>query len=267
MRKKMKWYRIKGYIYRHWLEFKASIDRKIEIFFFPVVDVLVFGFLSSYVAGTDSARTGLAAAILAGIVFWTLLYNIQREIPFNLLDDVWSRNIFNLYSTPLRLSEIVAGTLLLSVIKAIITTSIIVLLTTVLFDLRLYTLGLTLAFYMSQLFIFGWAFGFFTSGIILRYGTRAQAMAWSMILVLYPVSGALYPLSVLPEPIAIIARIVPVSYIFEGVRNFFQSGQTLSLQPALIMLGLNAVYFVCAVAFYLKGYKKAKARGWFVHPT
>lgn len=262
----MKWYRIKGYIYRHWLEFKASVDRKIEIFFFPVVDVLVFGFLSSYVAQGQS-RSGLAAAILAGIVFWTLLYNIQREIPFNLLDDVWSRNIFNLYSTPLRLSEIVAGTLILSAIKAVITTTIIVILTSLLFHLKLLTLGLSLAFYMSQLFLFGWAFGFFTSGIILRFGTRAQAMAWSLILVLYPFSGALYPLSVLPAPIAFIAKLVPVSYIFEGVRGFFQSGQTLTLENAIIMLVLNAIYITCAVAFYLTGYKKAKARGWFVHPT
>lgn len=262
----MKWYRIKAYIFRHWLEFKASIDRKIEIFFFPVVDILVFGFLSSYVA-QGQGRNGLAAAILAGIVFWTLLYNIQREIPFNLLDDVWSRNIFNLYSTPLRLSELLAGTLILSVMKAFVTTTIIVILTTFLFNLRLLSLGLSLVFYMSQLFIFGWAFGFFTSGIILRYGTRAQAMAWSLVLVLYPFSGALYPLSVLPYPIAFIARFIPISYVFEGVRDFFQSKQTLTLEHALIMLGLNAVYITIAVIFAFTGYKKAKARGWFVHPT
>lgn len=262
----MKWYRINGYIYRHWLEFKASIDRKIEIFFFPVVDILVFGFLSSYVA-QGQGRSGLAAAILAGIVFWTLLYNIQREIPFNLLDDVWSRNIFNLYSTPLRLSEIIAGTLLLSVVKATITTSVIVILTSLLFHLKLLSLGLSLAFYMSQLFIFGWAFGFFTTGIILRFGTRAQAMAWSMILVLYPFSGALYPVSILPQPVAFIAHLIPVSYIFEGVRDFFQTGQGLTLNHALIMVGLNIVYMVLAIIFYLSGYKKAKARGWFVHPT
>src|SRR3990167_5275014 len=111
----MKWHRINGFLYRHWLEIRASMDRKADVFFFPIIDILVFGFLSSYVA-QEQGRPGFAAAILAGIVFWTLLYNLQRDMTFSLLDDVWSRNIFNLYSSPLRLSEIITGTLLLSII-------------------------------------------------------------------------------------------------------------------------------------------------------
>src|SRR6185295_12268640 len=108
----MKLHRILAFLYRHWLEIKASYDRKADIFFFPIIDILVFGFLSTYVS-QGQGKQGFAAALLAGIVFWTLLYNIQRDITFSLLDDVWSRNLFNLYSSPLRLSEILTGTLLL----------------------------------------------------------------------------------------------------------------------------------------------------------
>ncbi len=262
----MKWHRISGFIYRHWLEIRASIDRKADVFFFPIIDILVFGFLSSYVS-QGQGRPGLAFGILAGIVFWTLLYNLQRDISFSLLDDVWTRNIFNLYSTPLRLSEIITGTLLLSFSKACLTTATIVLIVTGFFHLPILHLGWHLALYLMELFAFGWAFGFFTSGIILRYGTRAQALAWSLILVLYPFSGALYPLSVLPKAIAMIAAFIPVSYIFEGVRGFFQTGTSLSGHQIIIMTALNVVYLTGAVTYYLRGHAKAKDRGWFVHPT
>lgn len=262
----MTWHRVTAFLYRHWLEIRASYDRKADVFFFPVIDILVFGFLSTYVAQVQG-RAGLAAGILAGIVFWTLLYNIQRDITFSLLDDVWTRNIFNLYASPLRTSEIVVGTLLLSVVKSVLTTTVIVALVTGLFHLNLFHLGLSLFVYLFELFAFGWAFGFFTSGIILRYGTRAQALAWSLVLILYPFSGALYPLSVLPRAMQIIARFIPASYIFEGVRNFFLTGQTLGGKAVLAMTVLNIVYLALAVIFYIAGHKSAKARGWFVHPT
>ncbi len=262
----MQWYRIKAFLYRHWLEIRGSIDRKADIFFFPIIDVLVFGFLSTYVSRGQS-RPGLAAGLLAGIVFWTLLYNLQRDISFSLLDDVWSRNIFNMYASPLRLSEIITGTLLLSVFKSILTTIVSVAIAMSLFHLPLFSLGSRLALYLLELFAFGWAFGFFTSGIILRFGTRAQAAAWSLILILSPFSGALYPLSILPRPIATIAHALPVSYIFEGIREFFQSGQGLSGQAVIIMTLLNILYLAAGVAFYIRCHANAKDRGWFVHPT
>lgn len=262
----MKWHRIEAFLYRHWLEIRASMDRKADVFFFPLVDILVFGFLSDYVAEGPS-QAGLAAGILAGIVFWTLLYNLQRDMTFSLLDDVWTRNIFNLYSSPLRLSEIITGTLLLSVVKAVLTAGIMVLIVSGLFHLPLLSLGPWLFWYLLQIFVFGWTFGFFTSGIILRYGTRVQALAWSFILILYPFSGALYPLSVLPNAIALVAKFIPVSFAFEGVRSFFQGTPGLNAEQQIMMTALNLLYLGATIIFYVRSHNNARARGWFVHPT
>lgn len=262
----MRLHRIVAFLYRHWLEIRASMDRKADVFFFPLIDIIVFGFLSSYI-GQGSVQSGLAAGILVGIVFWTLLYNLQRDMTFSLLDDVWTRNIFNLYASPIRLREIIVGTLVLSVIKSLLTASVVVILVTGLFHLPLFSLGLQLFWYLLQLFMFGWAFGFFTSGIILRFGTRAQALAWSFILILYPISGALYPLQVLPTALAAIAHAVPASYIFTGVRGFFQGAGGLSTHAEVAMTVLNVVYLVGAIIFYISGHNSARARGWFVHPT
>lgn len=261
-----KLHRILAYMYRHWLELKASIDRKADVFFFPVIDILVFGYLSIYISSSRQGG-GVGATILGGIIFWTLLYNIQRDVPFSLLDDAWSRNMFNFYSSPIKLSEIILGTLALSVIKAIVSTIIIVVLASQLFHFNLVDLGPTLAFYVLCIFIFGWAFGFLTSGIVLRYGTKTQAVAWSLILLIYPFSGALYPLSILPPWMSFIAKFLPISYIFEGVREFFLNGKGLAFESMWPILGLCLLYLAAALAYYVKGHYLARIRGWYVNPT
>jgi ABC-2 type transport system permease protein len=261
-----KMHRVNAFLYRHWLELRASIDRKADVFFFPVIDILVFGFLATYISSNEGTK-GVAAAILGGIIFWTLVYNIQRDIPFSLLDDAWSRNIFNFYASPIKLSEILVGTLILSVIKALISTFVIVVLAAGLFKFNLFAMGPVLAFYVINIFLFGWTFGFFTSGIVLRFGTKAQAVSWSLVLLIYPFSGALYPLSVLPPWMETAAKLLPLSYIFEGVRGFFFSGSTLPTSSAIAIITLNLVYLALGVTYYINGHKAAKNRGWYVNPT
>lgn len=263
---KIKFHRIRAFIYRHWLEIKHSVDRKADIIFFPIIDILVFGFLTTYI-NRSSDQIGLAGALLGGIIFWTLLYNIQRDISFSLLDDVWTRNIFNFYSSPLQLIEVILGTLSLSVIKALISTIIIVALAASVFGFNILSLGPALAFYILSIFVFAWAFGFFTAGIILRFGTRAQAVSWSLVLLIYPFSGALYPTSVLPPVMADLARLLPVSYVFENLRNFFLGQASLTANDVILISVLNIIYITAAIIFYVRGHRSAKDRGWFVHPV
>ena len=262
----IKTHKIRAYLFRHWLELRRSIDRKADVFFFPIIDILVFGFLATYL-NRSSTTPGLAAAILGGIIFWTLLYNIQRDIPFSLLDDAWSRNLFNFYASPIQIREIVFATLILSIIKALISTVIIVGLAASFFHFNLLNLGALLAFYVLNIFIFGWAFGFFTSGLILHFGTKVQAVSWSLILLVYPLSGALYPIDILPPIMVFIARVFPISYIFEGLRAFFLHGAAVSGPVALWVCILNICYLLAGVLFYLRGHKSAKRRGWYVNPT
>jgi ABC-2 type transport system permease protein len=261
-----KLHRIAAFIIRHWFELKSSIDRKADVFFFPVIDILVFGFLSTYINRLNGS-IGLAATILGGIIFWTLLYNIQRDVPFALLDEAWSRNIFNFYASPIKLSEIVIGILLLSIVKALISTVIIILLAAGMFKFSLLGMGPVLAFYVLNIFVFGWSFGFFTSGIILHFGTKAQAVSWSLILLIYPFTGALYPISVLPAWMAYVAKIFPASYIFEGARNFFLYGSHISNRSIAAIVVLNLFYLVFSLVYYSRGHKQAKRRGWYVNPT
>jgi len=261
----MRWHRIWAFLLRHIYEIKSSIDRKADIFLFPTIDLLVFGLLSTYIEKMQ-IQNGVAGAIIGGIILWTLVYNITRDMSFCLLEDAWSRNLYNLFSTPLTMAEIVLGTLLLSVFKAMFTIALMLGLAFALFGFNLLSVGAVMAFYIFSIFMFGWAFGFFTTSLILRYGTKVQAVAWSLILLLYPISGVFYPLDTLPAWLAAVARIFPLSYVFEGLRNIFVTGSAPAVPELVLILVLNLAYLVFGIWMFVSGFRNAKNRGWFINP-
>jgi ABC-2 type transport system permease protein len=136
-----------------------------------------------------------------------------------------------------------------------------------LFGFHLFALGWIVAVYIFNVFIFGWAFGCITSSLIFRFGARVQIFAWSLIAVIYPISGVFYPLSVLPPVLADLARLLPVSYIFEGLRQIIITGQAPELSSLFWILALNLLYLAFGIGMFLLGFRHAKNRGWFIHPT
>ncbi len=259
-------HRVKAYMLRHVYEMWATLDRKFDIVFWPTIDLMIFGFLSTHVQ-TLSPNSHIAGAIIGGLMLWTLVFSVQRDISVSLLEDAWSRNLYNLFSTPLRASEMLVGVMLLSVCKAIIIVSLVTALAAGIFGFNLFALGPIVFFYIFNIFIFGWAFGCLTASFIFRFGSRLQTLAWSLIALLYPISGVFYPLSVLPEILEKIARLLPLSYIFEGLRGVIAGGQGPGAAELVIIVVLNTVYLVLGIYAFMSGFRNAKKRGWFIHPS
>lgn len=261
-----KFYRVKAYLLRHLYEIIATIDRKVDIFFWPTIDLLTFGLLTVYINKLN-LQVGFAGAIIGALILWTLVYNIQRDISVSFLEEAWSRNIFNLFSTPIRVSEIVLGTLILSVLKAILTIVFVTVLAFGLFGFNLLEYGPVIIFYILNIFVFGWAFGYLTAGLIFRYGTRIQTVAWSLIAVIYPISGVFYPLETLPKFLSTLARGLPISYVFEGLRGLILNGRVMGTSIFTVIVFLNVVYLLLGIRVFLWGFHHAKERGWFIHPV
>ena len=266
MTNKIKLHRIGAFLLRHWYEVVATIYRKIDIIFWPTIDLLGYGLLTIYIKKLNS-YAGLAATIIGGLILWSLIYSIQRDITVSLLEDAWSRNLYNLFSSPLTKEEVVVGSLILSTIKAALTMILLLFLAGSLFGFNLLVYGPAMAFLVFNVFIFGWAFGFITSSFILRFGTKVQIMAWSLIAILYPLSGIYYPLSILPPFWAGIGKLFPVSYIFESLRNLILHGTIPDTSAMLAILSLNLLYLCFGIFLFMKGFKHAKSRGWFIHPS
>ncbi len=266
MIKNLKWHRIHGFLLRHWYEVAATIDRKVDIIFWPTIDLLAFGLLTIYINKLNF-QVGIAGAILGGLILWTLVYNIQRDITISLLEDAWSRNLYNLFSSPISIAEVIIGTLVLSLIKALITILFLLFVTASLFGFNLIIYGWPIVFFIINIFIFGWAFGYITSSLILSFGIKVQILAWSLIAILYPISGVFYPLDTLPPLLAGIARIFPISHIFEGLRNLILNNITPGSEIIMIIVSLNIAYLFLGILLFVTGFRNAKSRGWFIHPS
>ena len=143
----IRFYRIKAYILRHLYEIAGSIDRKFDVFLFPTIDLLVLGLLTSYIEKFN-VQNGIGSMIIGGVILWSLVYNIQRDISFCILEDAWSRSLFNMLASPLKMSEMIIGTLILSVVKALLTVAFMLFLAFSLFHFNIFQYGWIIGFYI-----------------------------------------------------------------------------------------------------------------------
>ncbi|MDP3741651.1 MAG: hypothetical protein Q8R08_05015 [bacterium] len=138
-------HRVKAYMLRHLYEVAATYDRKFDIIFWPIIDLLVFGFLTVYIQKFN-VGSSVAGAIIGGLLLWSVVYSVQRDISVSILEDAWSRNLYNLLSTPLKVSEIITGVLALSVTKAFVTIIVTASLAAGLFHFSILSVGPVIAF-------------------------------------------------------------------------------------------------------------------------
>src|SRR3989344_1965033 len=100
--------------------FSHSWDRIADAFYWPAMDILLWGLTSQYMVEQGGNLPIVAVILLSGLVYWQIVWRSQYEITTNLLEELWSHNLVNFFASPLKLGEWVAGVLLLGVGKMIV---------------------------------------------------------------------------------------------------------------------------------------------------
>ena len=254
-------HRISAVVMRTIYESINSFEKNIDVFFWPVVDVLMWGLLTQFI-GADSGFNW-TTALLGAFILWTFMYAIQRDITMVLLTDVWERNLYNIFSAPLTPAEFVIGASITSILRTMVAMVLIVLMSIGLFGLEIIDNFGTLCYVFGNLLIFSIAFGCFASGIIFRLGQKMQSLAWAGLFVIQPLACVFYPLSTLPAWAQTIALAFPPTYVFEGVRTVM-SGGTISDFNFWMPLGLGILYFIAFMSIFYWGYRDARKRGWLI---
>lgn len=255
----MKLHRIYAVVFHHFYILKSSPDRISDVFYWPTIDILVWGLTGVYFAKASSFPNVLVI-LLSGIIFWTLVYSGQREISLALLEELWNRNLINLFTSPLTYFEWIIGIIIVAIIKSGLSFSIAILLAIALYKINVFHYGLYLLPFIILLTMTAWSVGFVVAGLILRYTTRVQTLAWSMIAIISPFSGIYYSISILPDWAQKVALFIPTSYIFEGMREVILKG-TLDVNKLYISFILNAIYFVLSLIYLKRSFNKTLTRG------
>lgn len=251
--------RVGALLLRYLYLYRRSLARSMEIFFWPVMDLLVWGFLSTYLQRL--AVPNAVAYLVGAMILWDVLYRCQQAISLSITEDIWVRNILNIFVTPVRTSELLLATCLMGVIKAAIPAVFLGLLAYGLYAFNLLSVGPALAPFLASLLLFGWAVGMFTAALILRFGQAAEALVWGVPFLIQPFSAVFYPVDGLPASVQWASRLLPSTYVFEGMRAALATG-SLDLRLLAAAFGLNLVFLAGAAGFFGWMLERVREKGY-----
>ncbi len=259
----MKRNRIEAVMLRHIYEARRNFDRIADTVYWPVLDIIVWGFFTIFLASGNRMRPDIVNYLLGAVLLWGMFFSFQRDMAVGFLDELWSRNLINLFSTPLSISEYMAGLILVNFIKAMVGILVASLIAWGAYAFNIFPLLPGFLPFMASLIFFALALGVVITGMIFRFTTRIQGVAWSFAGLLQPVSCVLYPLKSLPRWLRAVAWMLPTTHAFEGMRQLL-SGGGFSLQHLGWAFGLDALYFCLAVLIFRRVFEAARNRGLLV---
>ena len=231
-----------------------------DVFYWPTIDLLMWGLTSSYLRSYISNGVSIVTMIISGILLWIMTWRGQYEITVNFLDELWNKNLINVFAAPVKLSEWVTSVIIIGIVKAIISITFASGVAYLFYKVNFFSYGFQMLPIILLLIMSGWWVGFIVAGVILRFGTRVQTLAWTAVWLISPFSAIYYPLSALPVWAQTVAKFVPTSYMFEAAREIIKTGY-LDGNKIYISLGLNLIYLILALIFLQKSFDKVLDKG------
>jgi ABC-2 type transport system permease protein len=114
--------------------------------------------------------------------------------------------------------------------------------------------------FVLVLFLFGIAMGILGASVILRWGPSAEWFVWPIPAILSPFAGVFYPLSTLPTWMQAVGRLLPPTYVFEGMRAVV-AGKPAPLGVLFGGVAFAAGYVLLAGVYFTRTYQHAVRTG------
>lgn len=252
--------RVRALLRRHAYLLLKSWPRIVSMAYYPTVTMVLWGLLTVYLAPTNSFLQGAPGFFIGAVLLWDVLFRGQLGVSLTFVEELYSRNLGNLFVSPLRFHEWIAGQLAMSVLRTTIGVGGACLFAWLLFHYSIFTLGFPLIAFFVNLLAFGWAIGLAVSAMILRWGLGAEELAWAAIFLFAPVSGVYYPIAVLPMPFQVIAWLLPSAYVFEGMRAVLLD-HVFKFDLFERAIVLNVIYLVLGVWLFRVAVAYARRHG------
>jgi ABC-2 type transport system permease protein len=164
------------------------------------------------------------------------------------------------FATPLTISEYITGLVITSIGTSLIGLVTMLLLATLAFGLSFFAYGAAILPFLLVLFLSGIALGIAGTAMVLRLGPASEWFVWPMPAMLSPFVGVFYPIATLPLWMQWLSRILPPSYVFEGIRAIVRGTPW---QPATLAIAfaLSVAYIIAAGVFFRHVFRVAVRTG------
>src|ERR1700684_2310720 len=164
----VKLYRIRSVILRHTYEVIHNANHITYMVYWPVVNILVWGFFTLYLRHGDALKPGVVSCLLGAVILWGLFNAFQRDMAVGFLEELWSRNLVSLFASPLSVSEYVTGLIVVTLAKAVIGLIVESLIALLFYHYNIFpTMPMLLPFILN-LVLFAVAMGIIVTGLIFR---------------------------------------------------------------------------------------------------
>lgn len=253
--------RVWGLMYRHLALYRRSWPRLLELMYWPVLQMCIWGFTADFLASRMGGGAGITAGLLlGGVLLWEVALRSQMGVAISFLEEIWSRNLGHVFVSPLRPWELVAALIGMSIIRMAVGVIPAILLAWALYAFNLFAIGPLIVVFFANLMIMGWWVALAVVSLILRHGAGAEALAWSVLFGLTPFSAVFYPVAILPVWLQPVALALPSAHVFEGMRQILTDG-TINWGHLGAATGLNAAWMVIAILIFARQFRAARERG------
>jgi len=252
--------RVGAIVLRQYFLYRGSPQRILPIFAWVAVDILLWGFITRYLNSVSHAGFNFVPALLGAVLLWDFLTRVMQGVTMAFFEDVWSRNFLNLFATPLTVLDYLAGLILASILTSLISMTVMLAFAQIGFGLSLTTFGTALAPFLFILFVTGISLGVMAAAVVMQLGPAAEWLIWPIPMVLAPFAGVFYPISALPAPMQAIARILPPSYVFEGMRAIV-AGEAPPWGKLALASALSFLYLALGIWLFFRVYTQVIANG------
>lgn len=210
--------RVAAMVERYTYLYRGSWVRIIELIYWPMLQMVMWGFLQTYLAESSSVVAQAGGMFIGAVLLWDILFRGKIGFSICFLEEMWSHNLGQLMLSPLRANELLAALSVMSIIRLSVGLVPVTILANVFFGFNIFGLGLAFGAFFVNLILTSWALAMVSSGLILRYGLGAEELAWSLGFILLPLCAVYYPVAVLPQWLQYVSLALPPTYVFEGLR-------------------------------------------------
>ena len=260
----MKFHRIYALFLRHFYLIKSSFPRILDLIYWPTIQIILWGFISKFFTLNSSFFENTGGIVLSAAILYDFLFRSSISYNMMFLEEIWSRNFTNLFIAPIKLSEIIAALTFTAIFRTLIGLIPASLLAIPFFGVSIFKVGSPLIFLLITLYIFGVTLGLLVTAGLVRFGPSFENIAWASLFFLAPLGCIYYPIEILPEWLQTIARLLPLVYIFEEMRNILIY-DIINISQILKAIIISFIYFSVGVIVFYVSYNGAKKRGTLIN--
>lgn len=246
-------------MFRDFIILTRSKWRFVEIFYFPLTGMIIWGFFALY-----AQELALEAGLILLVVnlFWNFAYVAQSTANLQITEDTWSGSLKQVLLSGINEFEYI--------IARLITASLMSILVMLLMLAVSYAFAPVLIVHAAEFFILGCitllasvALAVLVAAIYIGSGREYAFLAWTALQAFILFSSPFYPFASLPKAAQFVVAAMPFTFIFEASRSLVVNG-TAQVSQLWYAALVSVLYFILSWPIYYFAFRRARRTGGLV---